>query len=82
MVNDAVGHAALEVAIEAAINEGALAVEPIHDAVIDPTEMIIDVIDDAYDDVMRIGMWGISLGYTGTQAEPCRCKSPPRSRRR
>jgi hypothetical protein len=68
MIHYAVSQTALEVAIDAAIDEGAVSVEPIHNAVIDATDLRVDVVDDANDDLMRIRIWGIGLGCTGTEA--------------
>jgi hypothetical protein len=79
VIHYAVSQAALEVAIDPAIHEGAITVEPIHNPVIDATDLCvdvvndatdlcIDVVDDANDDLMRIGIWGIGLGGTGTEA--------------
>jgi hypothetical protein len=68
VIHDAVSRTALEVAIDPAIDEGAVSVEPIHNAVIDAADLRVDVIHDANDDLMRIGVWGIGLGCPGTKA--------------
>jgi hypothetical protein len=75
VIHYAVSQASLEMAIDASIYDGALSVEPIHDAIIDVTDLRVDVVDDPNDDVMRIRNWRIGLGRTGTQAQPCRSDS-------